>query len=348
MNPLKNIKVKALIGLVSGALLFNPYLTEAYAYANDGFNSSIVSSLIYDSSRIVAPGVEERRITYKSKEGFRVENFVLEVDLRNNPGTSVITGSYKGEGLYGRSSVRTQAAQAASEGKPVVAAVNGDFYTIATGEPVGCLIRDGVEVKALSGIWKFFGIRKDGTAVIGGLEDYEENKDQLTEAIGGSQILVENGKVLNHSASDSTYYSVKNPRTAVGIKEDGAVIFVVTDGRQDLYSAGITLGDLALVMKELGCKTALNLDGGGSSTFLVRDQGTGEISLRNRPSDKYERAVANSLLVLWEASRETNQGTMGKVLEKGSAEKFSAGMDISKSLGNIMLKTMVSGNVRNK
>ena len=57
-----------------------------------------------------------------------------------------------------------------------------------------------------------------------------------------------------------------NPRTAIGVLKDGTIIFVVSDGRSN-DSEGLTLLELAEFMKSIGCVTAYNLDGGGSSTM---------------------------------------------------------------------------------
>ncbi|MEM6333075.1 MAG: phosphodiester glycosidase family protein [Planctomycetota bacterium] len=89
---------------------------------------------------------------------------------------------------------------------------------------------------------------------------------------------------------------VRHPRTAAGVTDDGkALILMVIDGRQPDWSIGIDLVDLADLMIEYGSHTALNLDGGGSSAFVLRHPDTGELIAQNRPSDGDFRAVANSI-----------------------------------------------------
>jgi exopolysaccharide biosynthesis protein len=58
---------------------------------------------------------------------------------------------------------------------------------------------------------------------------------------------------------------------------------------------GVSLDELAEIMLKLGCTDAVNLDGGGSSTLVLRDPETGELKTANHPSDGRERAVANVL-----------------------------------------------------
>jgi hypothetical protein len=81
-----------------------------------------------------------------------------------------------------------------------------------------------------------------------------------------------------------------HPRSAVGVTKDGKVLIVAVDGRQT-FSRGISLPDLADVMKSLGAVDALNLDGGGSTCLSVMGMAI------NSPSDGQVRQVADSLLV---------------------------------------------------
>ncbi|WP_207659213.1 phosphodiester glycosidase family protein [Anaerobacterium chartisolvens] len=266
----------------------------AQALGNLDFSSSMMTGLINDSTLPVAPGVQERRITLLNSIGKRVENFIIEVDLKNSPNTSIVTGSYKDGTEYGMSTVREQASYAIANGKQVVAGVNADFYNMATGEPLGCFVKNGSEIKALPSNWSFFGIKKDGTPVIGDYDEYQANREELQEALGGQRKLVDNGNVIEALAANPEIH----PRSAVGIKENGAVIFIISDGRQEPYSAGYTYTELAQLMKDLGCVEALNLDGGGSATFVAREQGTDGLVYKNRPSDGIERVVANSFLVV--------------------------------------------------
>ena len=137
-------------------------------------------------------------------------------------------------------------------------------------------------------------MKKSGEAVIGDAAEYEVMKDQLQEALGGNAILVKNGQIYQTPQTGAD----KEPRTAVGIKADGDVFFVVIDGRQEPYSSGISMPDLAQLMIDLGAVNALNLDGGGSSTFTTRELGGDTLEIDNKPSDRTERSVANSWLIV--------------------------------------------------
>ncbi|GAB2933782.1 phosphodiester glycosidase family protein [Nonomuraea fastidiosa] len=105
---------------------------------------------------------------------------------------------------------------------------------------------------------------------------------KVRAAMSGRQLLVENGQPLQLSAENNT----PEPRTAVGFNADGTKMWVVAvDGRQPEYSRGIGLNELAQMMVDLGAHTALNLDGGGSTTFVAREPGEQDAELVNRPSD---------------------------------------------------------------
>jgi len=78
----------------------------------------------------------------------------------------------------------------------------------------------------------------------------------------------------------------RHPRTAMGVDTAGSVLWlVVVDGRQPGFSEGMTLHELAVVMKSAGCVQATNMDGGGSSILGLRTS-TGRLRIVNSPSDR--------------------------------------------------------------
>ena len=85
------------------------------------------------------------------------------------------------------------------------------------------------------------------------------------------------------------------PRTAFGISADGRYLYIlVVDGRQENYSLGADMLDLALLLKAAGAADAINMDGGGSSTLVRWDGEKGEAVVDNRhdPNRRYYRNVA--------------------------------------------------------
>lgn len=112
------------------------------------------------------------------------------------------------------------------------------------------------------------------------------------DAISGEARIVMGGSPVEGFTNAEAH-----PRTAIGYSQNGKFLYlVVVDGRQPFYSQGATLDELARLMIQLGAHDAMSLDGGGSSTMVVRG-GDGKPRILNSPIDLYipgrERAVAN-------------------------------------------------------
>lgn len=111
------------------------------------------------------------------------------------------------------------------------------------------------------------------------------------EVVGGFPVLLRNGAVVEHGSEvRPSFGETRHPRTAVGRSADGRrTLLVVVDGRQASYR-GMSLAELATLMRELGAAEALNLDGGGSSALVVRG------AVVSHPSDRQgERPVGDAL-----------------------------------------------------
>jgi hypothetical protein len=113
--------------------------------------------------------------------------------------------------------------------------------------------------------------------------------------VGAGPQLVRDGQaaVAAEVEQFSADFSLKrHPRTAAGIRGDGIIVLVTVDGRQPKKSAGMTVQELAVLMIGLGCREAINLDGGGSTTMAINGR------IVNNPSDATgERPVSDALLV---------------------------------------------------
>jgi hypothetical protein len=123
------------------------------------------------------------------------------------------------------------------------------------------------------------------------------------EAVGGRPGLVRDSVILGDvdSVGGAGFATTRHPRTAVGIARNGTrLLLVVVDGRQQGYSMGMTLRELANLMLGLGAREAINLDGGGSTAFVVADpDSAGALQVANKPSDPAgERPVANALAIV--------------------------------------------------
>ena len=118
--------------------------------------------------------------------------------------------------------------------------------------------------------------------------------ENVINAIGVGTVIVKNSEVVEDTSI--SHYSSLQPRSAVGIKADGSLVFYAVDGRQKNTSAGLKLTDLSEKMISLGCIYAANLDGGGSTAVLASRPGIDNAQTVNRPSGGSERRIANAFL----------------------------------------------------
>lgn len=184
-------------------------------------------------------------------------------------------------------------------GTNVVGAINAGGYDMSNGRPSGAFIMSGTPINTPTGTT--FWIDKVGNAHITSAQECNAAiaEGDVREAVAGFGDIFENGRA--RSGLDN---STRASRTAIGIKADGTVVMFMVDGRQAPYSVGMTMAEVAAAMESLGCVQAVNLDGGGSSTFATQREGeqennsTAGLTLRCRPSDGYERKVSNTIMVL--------------------------------------------------
>ena len=141
-----------------------------------------------------------------------------------------------------------------------------------------------------------------------GLRAGGTNLDLATTSaiVGAGPRLLRAGRIVVRSAAGRegfdppqapsffrAFVAGRDPRTLAGVRPDGTLLLVTVDGWRPGWSVGMTLPEAARLMRRLGAGDAINLDGGGFSTMVVR----GEVV--NRPSDRVgERPVSNGLFVM--------------------------------------------------
>lgn len=197
-------------------------------------------------------------------------------------------------------------------GRPV-AGVNGDFFVLQGGAPVGPEVTAGTRRFALRPAVAWGASRVPWIGEPVRVEDPLPGGDRMgfgpdtvgsggsgadeapggLQVIGGYPVLLDGGVPRGDLgvAERPSFAAARHPRTAVGFDSAGNLLWlVVVDGRQAPRSAGMSLPELADLLLALGAEEALNLDGGGSSAMSLRGR------IVNRPSDaRGERTVANSL-----------------------------------------------------
>ena len=220
-------------------------------------------------------------------------------------------------GTYSSSTVQEQINYLVDNmGYDVLGGINGTSFDTSNGAPNMGLMINGVEY--CPGYYfsdGFFGIVKNEEghqkAVIGRADEYagfrdgtvtlrEENGVQvdytgykLWQAIGAwyDAMLVYNGELCPTDTWDE-----EHPRTAIGITAEGNVVTYVCEGRNGNRAGGLSLYNMATIMKDLGCVFAVNLDGGGSSTALSKH--AGETTYKNRIEAAYgaDRSVGDAVI----------------------------------------------------
>ncbi len=166
-----------------------------------------------------------------------------------------------------------------------------------------------------------------GTVLALTLTPADPGWNDVQYAAGALYSLVENGAVAAGLPTGTA------PRTAVGQRYDGSLVFYTIDGRKSGHSIGATMDQVARRMIELGCTTALGLDGGGSTTMAVTKPTETAAERINQPSDRVERSVSNQIFLV-ASSQPTGQlshfhvsADNAYVLAGSSAEISAAAVD---------------------
>jgi hypothetical protein len=161
--------------------------------------------------------------------------------------------------------------------------VGGDWAIPQNG---AILSGHGRSQRALENLWSRV---QAGTADAEALLRLDTTPD-AEQSLGGSPILVRSGKRW-FANDDRELYRLRNPRTMAGWTENGDLLLVTVDGRQPGHSLGMTMTEAADLMIGLGATEAINLDGGGSTTFVAGG------AVINRPSDRAVRRGRSTVVV---------------------------------------------------
>lgn len=267
-------------------------MVAGLAYAASSIGLAKGDVLIKDTITKLAPGVKEHEVISNVEAGDDQKiDYLCEVDLSSAKIVAGYGDSWSADEWELVSTTKQARAYEKKTGETVVAAINADFFNMATGEPMGALVMGG-EVKHAANGRPYFAITKDGKAVI---RDGGVSLDDCEAAVGGDQIIVKDGAI---QSTGTEYGALDYSRTAIGIREDGTVLTFTTYGRLFPISCGRTYQEIAEMMLDSGCTNVLTLDGGGSSTYCGRPEGSSELVVRNSPSDGAERQVSSTLLVV--------------------------------------------------
>ena len=209
-------------------------------------------------------------------------------------------------GIAGNEGMKKTSQQATE--KEALAAINGTYYNMKVGNST-CFYKINREVidTTLNGEFKN---RVNGAVreVKGKIKIIDWNKEIETNykknkgtVLASGPIMLENGRISDWSACGKSFIDTRHPRSAIYTKKDGTIVFITVDGRSEGNAAGVSIPELAFLIRILGGKEAINLDGGGSTTLWLK--GAPDNGVLNYPTDNQifdhtgERSVSNIFYV---------------------------------------------------
>lgn len=185
----------------------------------------------------------------------------------------------------------------------IVTEINTDGGSVSIGKDN--LILTASDAAALGTVAESFEVGDRVTLEISCSDSRLEDADWVS---GCGNILALDGKIYDQDRWNSEVTDA-NPRTAIGIKSDGTVVYHVLDGRSSL-SVGATLEELAQDMLSMGCVDVVNLDGGGSSVMSLRVPGADGFTVVNDPSDGRLRSVSSYILFVTDSDPSGSAGRL--------------------------------------
>lgn len=289
------------------ASLFGMLLTGSFTYSmlKTFVLSEAITTVKSSSTSTSTTNAKTATNATKTKKSYKDDNVSINLTTKTVSNTKVyiadITVSSPkylktalAQNTYGNNVTAKTSVTAANNN--AILAINGDFYGANT---TGYVIRNGVVYRntvredASNGD---LAIYKDGSFGIVYENDVSAEdlvKNGVVNLLAFGSTLVNNGKITVSSNSEVGQSMASNPRTAIGIIDKTHYVIVVSDGRTS-ESQGLSLYQLAQVMKSYGVKTAYNLDGGGSSTLYFNGK------VFNKPTTNgtiSERAVSDIVYI---------------------------------------------------
>jgi Phosphodiester glycosidase len=224
-------------------------------------------------------------------------------------------------------------------------AINGDFWQWDGYTTSGLAVGDGAQWPGENDIASegFIAFGVDNVAAISvPSELLAAPEPWMHDVVGGRPLVVEDGVALD-PPDCAPHFCALNPRTAVGLADDGrTLILAVIDGRSGV-AAGMTTREVGELMAELGAEIALNFDGGGSTAMYIDVEG----GIVNVPSDGSERVVANQLGVEIVEPIGTLHGTVrgrdGEPIAGAQVELSSGALGSTSARGSFELVDVAAG-----
>lgn len=309
------ISIILVVGLLSGLfLLYGPYAgfrnfwittamtTKSHQYLATWFYSDETINKVLESNKVIEPDsdVDTSLIdTTSTNNVIYKDNYDKEIlDREENTLYKIIKIKENGyEGylgvIYDPSKVKLAVSKYNYKGEYLVdmakdnnaiLAINGGGFVDQEGEgnggqAVGIVIKDGKIVNNTYTGKGIIGLTNDNKLYLGKISAREAIEKGIRDAVEFGPFLIVNGEVSKVVGNGG--YGI-HPRSAIGQRSDGIILFLVIDGRR-ATSLGADMDDLINIMQRYGAVNAANLDGGNSSALVENFQ------ILNKPIDWYNR-----------------------------------------------------------
>lgn len=189
-----------------------------------------------------------------------------------------------------------------------IAAINGSYFDMKRGNSV-CFLKVDRQVVDTTTLGEFarrvtgaVSIRKGKMKIISWNREIEKQyKGKKGIVLASGPLMLKDGRYCDWSLCEKDFIRTKHPRSAVALTKDGKILFITVDGRFPKHAGGVSIPELAHLIRILGGKDAINLDGGGSTTLWL--SGAPDNGIVNYPCDnkrfdhRGERTVPNILYI---------------------------------------------------
>lgn len=189
-----------------------------------------------------------------------------------------------------------------------IAAINGSYFDMKRGNSV-CFLKVDRQVVDTTTLGEFarrvtgaVSIRKGKMKIISWNRQIEKQyKGKKGIVLTSGPLMLKDGRYCDWSLCEKDFIRTKHPRSAVALTKDGKILFITVDGRFPKHAGGVSIPELAHLIRILGGKDAINLDGGGSTTLWL--SGAPDNGIVNYPCDnkrfdhRGERTVPNILYI---------------------------------------------------
>lgn len=249
-------------------------------------SASEIKNVLWDTTYNVTNGLDYYQMKVQTSADEKLDVYLLRTDLSKDLDIKVAVSSESTSSEWHTQTLTQMAANIDSVSEPVYAMINADFCDNRPPiRPRGPVHMDGEVCCATYSLdpeytqqgLSYVGVTYDGIMSIGTRNEYEYDKSSLKECTGAGVILIQNSEIVAWGSS-------RDPRTGIGYTPENIVWMLAVDGRHK-GTEGMTYLEMASIFSSLGCKAAVNMDGGGSTEMIVRNPKTDIIEICNWPSD---------------------------------------------------------------